>query len=322
MTVLRSTMAVAAVATLCSICAVRITASDQLNRAKDLYRSASYDDALTVLNAMTVDSTEAVEVQQYQVLCLIALNRRDEARVAMAGLISTSPLFRLPEEDTSPRVRALFAEVRKSVLPGIVQRTYADAKAAFDRKDPDASARFDRVLELLKDPDVASDASLADLATVASGFRDLSKAATAATTVSTPAAAPTAPPAATTAATARRSSPPATASAVRATAGVIIPPVAISQVFPSPPPQMGPREWDGEVELVIDPAGKVLSARITKSIHPSYDQQLLRAARTWTYRPATRDGVATQMAKLLAVHLDTRPACGRGIRGDCRPVAP
>jgi len=314
-------MAVAVVATLCFIQAVRITASEPLTRAKDLYRSASYDDALTVLNAMTVDSTEAVEVQQYRVLCLIALDRRDDARVAMSGLISTSPFFRLPEDDTSPRVRAMFADVRKSVLPGIVQRTYAEAKAAFDRKDPDATERFDRVLELLKDPDVASDASLTDLKTVASGFRDLSKAA-AAPPAATPVVTP-APSVTTTAtATARRPSAPAAAPPKPATPGVIVPPVAITQLFPSPPPQMGPREWDGEVELVIDQAGKVQSARITKSIHPSYDQQLLRAASTWTYRPATRDGVATQMVKLLAVHLDTRPACTRGARGDCRPVAP
>lgn len=317
MKVLRSTMAVAAVATLCFVHVVRITASEQLTRARDLYRSASYDEALTVLNGMTVVATEAVEVEQYRVLCLIALDRRDEARVAMTSLISTSPFFRLPEEETSPRVRAMFAEVRRSVLPAIVQRTYADAKAAFDRKDPDAVARFDRVLELLKDPDVASDASLADLATVASGFRDLSKAAAA-----VPAATATAPPATAATATARRPSVPAATPPSAAAPGVIVPPVAISQVFPSPSPQMGPREWDGEVEVVIDPAGKVVTARITKSIHPSYDQQLLRAARTWMYRPATRDGIATQMAKLLTVHLDTRPRCGRAVRGDCRPVAP
>jgi TonB family protein len=216
----------------------------------------------------------------------------------------------------------MFAEVRKSVLPGIVQRAYAEAKAAFDRKDPDAAERFDRVLELLKDPDVASDAALADLKTVASGFRDLSQAG-ATSPAATPAVTSGPPPVTTTAAaTARRPSAPPAAPSQPGAPGVIVPPVAITQIFPSPSPQMGPREWDGEVELVIDQQGKVQAARMTKSIHPSYDQQLLRAARTWTYRPATRDGIATQMVKLLTVHLDTRPECTRSVRGDCRPVAP
>ena len=81
------------------------------------------------------------------------------------------------------------------------------------------------------------------------------------------------------------------------------------------------REWDGEVELVIDAEGKVVSARMTRSINPSYDVQLLRAARNWTYRPATRDGVPTQMLKLVTVHLDSRPECSPRTQSNCRPVA-
>jgi hypothetical protein len=303
MIVFRTTTAVCLVAML--VLSVRsVIASEELTRAKDLYRSAAYDDALMALSGLSTESDEGVEIQQYRVLCLIALDRREDARGAMAGLVSASPFYRLPEEETSPRVRAMFAEGRKSVLPGIVQRTYADAKAAFDRKDPDAAARFDRVLTLLRDPDVASDASLADLATVATGFRDLSKAAV--VTVA-PAPSPTT-------AAARRAAAPA------ATAGVIVPPVPVSQPFP--PPQMREaREWDGEVQLVIDPAGKVLSAQMTKPIHPSYDVQLLRAAKGWTYRPGTKDGVPTQMMKQVAVHLDSRPECGARVRVGCRQPA-
>ena len=298
-------MAVAVVATLCLLSAARITASEDLTRAKDLYHAAAYDDALTVLNGMTVVSAEAVDVNLYRVLCLIALDRRDDARQAMTTLIETSPLYRLPEEETSPRVRAMFTEVRKSMLPGLAQRAYADAKAAFDRKAPDATERFDRVLALLRDPDVAVDPALADLATVATGFRDLSKAASTPPPVGADAPA----------AAVRRPAP-----AAPVTAGVIVAPIAISQPFP-PLQLREARQWDGEVEVVIDPAGKVVSARMTKSLHPQYDAVLLRAARNWTYRPATKDGVPTQMVKLVTVHLDSRPVCGPRVRIDCRPGA-
>lgn len=312
MNVFRTTLAVAALVTLCLASAARIFASEELARAKELYHAAAYDDALMMLSSMRVAPAEAVEANLYSVLCLIALDRRDEATHAMGRLIEAAPLYRLPEEEASPRVRAMFSEVRKAQLPGIVQRLYADAKEAFDRKDPDSSARFDVVLVLLHDPDVADAPGLADLATVAAGFRDLSKAAAMAP-AAPPAAAPT-PPVTTTAPAARRASTPAPASP-----GVIVPPIPISQSFP-PLQLRESREWEGEVEVVIDRAGKVVSARMTKSIHPQYDVILLNAARSWTYRPATKDGVPTQMVKLVGVHLDSRPECSARVRVDCRPA--
>jgi len=182
---------------------------------------------------------------------------------------------------------------------------YYSAKVA----DP---SRFDDVLALLRDPDVAADPALADLATVATGFRDLSKAAVA-PSAATPSAPPAAPPPA--AATSRRPPVPTPAST-----GVIVPPIPISQSFP-PLQLREAREWDGEVEVVIDRSGKVVSARMTKSVHPQYDVILLNAAKNWTYRPATKDGVPTQMVKLVGVHLDSRPECSARVRVNCRPTA-
>src|SRR5438477_352003 len=77
----------------------------------------------------------------------------------------------------SPRVRLAFRDVRRRILPGIIQQKYADAKAAFDRKD-NAIARngFRQVLELLNDADLATvsnRAPLSEIRTLASGFRDL-----------------------------------------------------------------------------------------------------------------------------------------------------
>jgi TonB family protein len=307
MKVTRATLAAALAVFLCLGTGIRLNASEELTRAKELYRSASYDEALTLLDSMapSVAADEALEVHQFRVLCLVALDRKEDARRAMTALITAAPQYQLSEEDASPRVRALFTEVRRSVMPAIVQRAYAEAKAAFDRKDSTATAQFDRVLTLLKDPDVAKDPTLADLATVVTGFRDLSVAAAVPAPVSTtaaPAAATNAP---------RANVPSATAP--------IIPPVAISQALP-PIQLRDKREWDGEVEIVINEAGKVVSARMTKSIHPAYDGEVLRAAKNWTYRPATRDGVPTQMVKLVSIHIDTRPACSPRVNTGCRPA--
>ena len=52
-----------------------------LARAKDLYLSAAYEDALMVLGNVKADvsASEAVEAAEYRVFCLLALNRRAEA---------------------------------------------------------------------------------------------------------------------------------------------------------------------------------------------------------------------------------------------------
>ena len=78
----------------------------------------------------------------------------------------------------SPRVKSTFVEVRRRVLPTIIQQKYTEAKTAFDRKDFVAAGDgFTQVLRVLDDPDlvaVASQPPLADMRTLARGFKDLS----------------------------------------------------------------------------------------------------------------------------------------------------
>ncbi len=302
MTITRTAFALALAAMLWAARPVGVVASEELNHAKELYRSAAYDEALDVLEQITpADPADTVEVHEYRVFCLVALERKDDARKAMAALITASPSYAMSETDAAPRVRTMFTEVRRALLPAVIQRVYAEAKASFDRKDPKAPAQFERVLVLLRDPDVAGNPALTDLATVATGFRDLSKSLLA---TSAPA-----PPPADAADVVRPPAIPAIP--------VIVPPVVVSQAMPVPQLREE-REWNGEVEVTIDDRGRVIAARMTRPIHPVYDQQLLRAAQSWTYRPAMRDGSPTLFIKLITINLDTRPLCNVRIVEGCR----
>src|SRR5262245_60968669 len=160
------------------------TAGDALSTARELYASAAYEDALAILNKMPpnqpIEQSRAAD--QYRALCLLALGRNAEAEHAIEAVIAGDPSFR-PAADVSPRVRATFSDVRRRVLPALIQQTYTSAKGAFDRKEfASAASTFNQMLVMMTDPDVEAAAAkppLADLRTLASGFRDLAAAAAA-----------------------------------------------------------------------------------------------------------------------------------------------
>jgi hypothetical protein len=318
MNVMRMNLCVALACALFAGLSASVSADDaQLDRAKELYRSAAYDEALGVLDTIraTAPSTETLEVSEYRVFCLVALDRKDEARNAIAALISANPFYALSEAQASPRVRAVFTEVRKSLLPSLVQSAYTQAKGAFDRKDPESAAGFERVLTLLHDPDLASNTDLGDLAVVAAAFRDLSAARELAA-AAPPASAPSA----------RDNSPgenaagkPLEPPVYRDGAPNLVPPVVISQALP--PTHLAERRlWTGAIEVLIDETGKVLSARMAMPVQSTYDRQLLQAALNWKYRPATKDGTPARYIKIINVRLDTRPDCTMLVTQQCRPA--
>src|SRR4029078_332843 len=87
--------------------------------------------------------------------CLLALGRNDEGRKAIAAIVEADPLFQPAETQMSPRLVTVVLDLRKQMLPRIVQQSYGEAKAAFDRKELEAAAiGFDRVLLLLNEPDL------------------------------------------------------------------------------------------------------------------------------------------------------------------------
>src|SRR5690349_5750783 len=63
-------------------------AQDLLANARTLYQSAAYDEALNTLqqlssNKAALSPTDIREIEEYRFLCLVALGRPQEARVAM-----------------------------------------------------------------------------------------------------------------------------------------------------------------------------------------------------------------------------------------------
>ena len=114
-----------------------------LSKARDLYASAAYDDALAVLNRLrSADhpASQSRAIEQYRAFCLLALGRSADAEQAIEAVIAAEPSFQPGEADASPRIRSAFTSVRRRMLPSIIQATYAQAKSAFDRKEFAAAA--------------------------------------------------------------------------------------------------------------------------------------------------------------------------------------
>jgi hypothetical protein len=270
---------------------------DSLTVARDLYASAAYEDALAVLNRLpeaNLPTAESRSVQQYRALCLIALGRDAEAQHAIEAVVGGDPSYQ-PATDLSPRVRAAFADVRKRMLPALIQQQYTQAKAAFDRKEFEAAATgFTHMLEAMTDPDavaVSNQPPLSDLRTLAAGFRDL------AITALTP---PPPPPPPAPAPVAPAPAAPKAPRSFTSTDANVVAPVPIKQELPPfPGPLTIPRL--GLIEILIDERGAVESAIIRQSISAKYDAIVLDAARTWRYRPASMNGVPVKFRKAVQI---------------------
>lgn len=263
-------------------------AAQDLERVKTLYVAAAYEEALA---AMPSDVTGVLQtdLQQYRALCLLALGRDAEAIDAIGRLVKESPTYVPSKSDTSPRMRAIFDDVRAKLVPDVARKVYADAKEAFDaRRTSAAQAGFKLTLEVIDSLPEADRQSLADLRMLAEGFLDLV------------AAASPLPPL-----------PPPVADVVEklVDAGEYAPPVALREQLPvwTPPDSAAMQtEFLGVVQINIAEDGTVSSASIVKTSHPMYDAAVMRAAKGWTYRPATRGGRPVSSQKNIHIRLVPR----------------
>jgi tetratricopeptide (TPR) repeat protein len=302
----RTTAALALVVAGWTTVASVASANDTLAEAKVLYASAAYDEALAVLDRLqsAAPAGETTSIAEYRVYCLLALDRRDEARKDIEGILHDNPQYQPSGDQASPRIQSVFRDVRRQSLPKIVLERYAIAKASFERKDPLAGPQFDSVLTLLDDPDVQATPALSDLRTVVTAFRDLTKAMAAAQT-------------------------PAPMVAQRLDTGASLPPTSLDPqasdglaIYTSADPDVAPpiartqrippwipgragaaQEFHGTLELLIDVTGAVMSSTMRTSAHPTYNRLLLRATREWTFTPARRQGVPVRYLKIVDIHL-------------------
>jgi hypothetical protein len=276
-------------------------ADPSLAAARDLYVSASYDDALSMLSTLSSGSRALQERQSidlYRTLCLFALGKTTDADKVIEAMLVRDPLYRAADEELSPRVETAFQTARRRILPSVIQQKYADAKAAFDKQDwATASTGFAEVLKSIGDPDIATAAvapPLSDIKTLAAGFKDLA-------VKSIPPPAP----------------PPKAAEVIKPIRVVkavysaedrdVMPPVAVQQRVPKFPANVT-RPLQGVLQFVVDETGAVQSPTMPVSIDMSYDAMVLSAAKKWQYQPATLDGKPVKYVKKLTISVSSAPA--------------
>ena len=275
-----------------------LAAQDSVPAARDLYAAARYEDALAMLarlNAATMLADDGRAAGQYRALCLLALGKTAEASQVIDAVIAGDPSYRPSDSEVSPRVRSVFSDARKRLLPGLVQEKYAQAKMAFERKEyPAASAGFAELVALFADPDLAGAVErtpLADLRLLVDGFYQLSAKAAA------PPPAPEPPPQPARPVVAPVPSPPKIYTASDAS---VVPPIVVHQELPRFSGVVL-RPLVGAMEVVIDETGKVTSAAMREPVMASYDREAIAAAQGWRYRPAVLDGTPVKYRKLIQV---------------------
>ena len=300
---------------------------DRLGVAKDLYASAAYEDALSALAQLTEGATPDIarQIDQYRTFCLFALGRTTEAEQVAEALIRKDPLAMLNDDEVSPRIEAMFTNVKKRLLPVLIREEYRVARSAVDGKDlARAEPHLQLTSRMLAEARSvgAMDDTLTDLSLVVDGFLNLARATTeqqlAKVAVSAPAAvaapaapAPTPPaprPSQELPVTAlRQASAPGTAPIYAGSGDAhLSPPVVISQLIPELPPSIaasmrGATRKTVVLELTINERGDVQDVVMTEPAQPLYDQIVLKAARLWKYRPATLDGVPVKFKKSVTV---------------------
>jgi protein TonB len=84
--------------------------------------------------------------------------------------------------------------------------------------------------------------------------------------------------------------------------------VALATYFPTPKPDLTqlPHGTRGDVivDVTIDEQGKVVDSQVAQSMGAGIDQTILATIQTWTFKPATKDGVAVSSQQELLFHYE------------------
>ncbi len=278
-------------------------AQTPLDTAKESYAAAEYDRCLSALDSIGSGADNVVDAGEYRALCLMALNRESDAMKAVETVVRKEPRYQ-PSTASPPRLKSLVRDVKQAVLPAILQDSYAAAKRDFDAHQFDqAVAEFRTVIAVIDDPALAEHENvlLRDLKTLAAGFLDIIAASRAPAPVVPAAAAVVAP------------DPPVAPVRERiytASDTDVTPPITLTQELPVWNPVRSNVAFGvippGQIEVIIDETGSVESVTLLKPIYLGYDDQVLRAARSWKYSPAQRSGTPVKFGKVIEVSLRPR----------------
>jgi TonB family protein len=281
-------------------------AQDPLSAAKDLYASAAYEDALSALARVKEGAPDlAQQVDQYRAFSLFALGRTAEAEAVVETVIRRDPLVIPDSRDASPRITALFSQVRKRLLPELIRDGYRAARATMDKGDMTAAVpRLEQVRKMLaeaKSSGTSNDA-LGDLGVLVDGFLDLAKSASERAAEEAAAAKPAPEPdvaAAVPEPVVRR---PAFYTSLDTD---VVAPAVIKQQLPTIPHSvartMANGKASGVLEVTINEKGRVDQAMMREPVNPIFDSVVLAAARDWQYRPATKAGEPVKYVKRIGV---------------------
>jgi TonB family protein len=277
-----------------------IWAQESIQAAQTLYASASYDEALALLDRLQeqqLPPQDVRSVQQSRALCLLALGRAQDAEVAIAAVVNTDPLYRPDESTASPRVRTAFRDVRMRLLPGIIKSRYNAARALYDEQRwNDAIPALQEVQSLAADQDLTDEQrkEVTEYKVLADGFLKLAEAA-AAPPPPPPAPAPEPQPTA--------PSPPATDydRVFDSTDSAVTLPATIKQDMPAWIRRSNPLPGPGTVEIIISKTGIVERATILHGMANFYDRQVLDATKNWRYQPAQLDGQPVRFKKQIRI---------------------
>jgi hypothetical protein len=260
-------------------------AQDSLRDAKDLYASASYEAALSTLTKLSSADSSAPDIrrqaEEYRAFCLFALGRTGEAESVAESIIKKDPFAELDPADASPRLEAMFASVRKRLLPSLIRERVRTARSGLDKKDyPAAEPPLMQARLMIADAEKlgVQDESLPDLGVLVDGFLQVIRFAS----------------------EQRNSSPPAASAA-----GPTTPAVVIDQRMPALSSSMvkiaQTTRKNGILDVIINESGDVVDAIVRQPLMPAFDQLVASTARRWKYRPAMLGGVPVRYVKTIAL---------------------
>jgi len=276
---------------------------DALRTARDLYASAAYVEALTELahvkSAASSTSTTTRDADAYRTFCLFALGRDAEAQAVAESVVRGDPTFSIDQfPDASPRIVAMFASVRRRVLPQLVRDEYRVARARAAEHAPDAESHLRNVRKLLDTAEHigASDETLADLRLIVDGFLDLADAEQPRHAADERSAA---------AATSEPPSPPLSVSP--STGAGVVAPVAVFQPQPNISPALltlvRQLHRASTIDVAINEHGTVDEVTVKQAVTPLYDKLIVAAAKTWRYKPALKDGVPIKFVSTVVINV-------------------